>query len=1300
MSTDKDGPRRVLPNVSVHPEFLGRTYIEWGKMALPTVLGLYFSVYVLPGALQPLGFVGTGVIALTSLIAILGSPGHMTAGEFVEKRINHLIRQPVMLHDRNPEESNIEQPENESTLRSILNEVPLRTFPFNKTPVDPDVAEGNQRAQEIVPAKRAYRGEYAIECEDGSFIGAIRVTPANMSTADGAKWRQQVNQLASIITSAVDYDAQLDEIMRAVDYRDRLETYRKRTSDLRQRALELDEAGVEAGEVQSAYSLGGESVLATETLADITEERAAVVNIYNETTLVREHYVIVRVNALDAAKTTSDDRGGIESVPILGDIVSERRLQKQLESEEHTDTMLDLLRQRMDSLANKLTTLDDIKATPLSSVNYAQVIADYYRTANVYANDDFNSLVRESPLPGEYEDPEHDVEHEYARGTGAASRGGWSQPTMSADGGSQTIGGEEQTSGRIRQLVEDSPVPILSDEQRDERFKSLLTPESVDAASDPGHITINGDVHTATLWIDEWPEVPSDGMLKEIFAYGKPGVDVTISTHLTGLDKSSAKRDMRNKVNSLKAKWKDAESKDHITASRKKREYQTAKEIDEALAESDHGLFEAGCYITVRAEDESDLNEAISAIKSRLSEAPAHARGVRADYNHLAGFRSTAPVAQDHLDRRVKMRGDGLASIFPYASHNLVESGGIEVGTHEERNEPTILDLFGRDTGYNFGIFGNIGSGKTTTMSELLLRLKLKNPEIDVAVIDPLQEFAGLCKLFDGDRIIIGGDTAINPFHIEPTPEAKLDEIGRTTPYKDAIRRGVEFIETYYRLENRDLGKKRGVWERAIKEAYAEAGITEDPATHANESPVLPDIIGIIKEMVRSPEEYVFEDLADDEGMTDDRKQKAIDILNNDLEPFSDGGKYEHLTRPTEIDFEDTGMVYLDLQRYENDSDSGLMMQLLVSQIYEQAKISANPSVLAIDESHYMLKQNSEMEFLKQAVRHSRHYDLSLGFSTQSISEFFAENSEGETQLTDSAEVIINNLSVQFLHFLKEMNEDWAGELGLTGPEMNYVKEADPGNEERGYSQALLKVNQKGCFPLKVEMSEDMNPREFALLRYDQSKHPNDLAEYLRRFDESCAWSWAESGYAAKRAGASGDGSESTVEAVTSPSSHDGSGGAQNATESRETDADKSRRDEQLTVIKGVGETRAAALHRVGIDSVGDVIDADTEDLEQARGIGQERAERLQEAAEVFMWEGASVLDPGQPLREIGTLNAEKANALREAGYETVRDVVDADPDAIAMLDPFDATSARFIQSRAEQADQTGQQAATDGGRR
>ena len=100
MSPDKTGSRRVLPDVSVHPEFLGRTYIEWGKVALPTVLGLYLTVFALPGPLQLYGIGLTLTVAVGSMVAILGSPGHLTAGQFIEQRINYHVRQPAMLHDR------------------------------------------------------------------------------------------------------------------------------------------------------------------------------------------------------------------------------------------------------------------------------------------------------------------------------------------------------------------------------------------------------------------------------------------------------------------------------------------------------------------------------------------------------------------------------------------------------------------------------------------------------------------------------------------------------------------------------------------------------------------------------------------------------------------------------------------------------------------------------------------------------------------------------------------------------------------------------------------------------------------------------------------------------------------------------------------------------------------------------------------------------------------------------------------------------------------------------------------------
>lgn len=102
--SDGNGDRRVLPDVSVHPEFLGRTYIEWAKMALPTIAGLYLTVYILPGVLQPYGLVATIAVAAFSLAAILGSPDHLTAGQFLEQRINYHVHQPTMLHDRHYEE--------------------------------------------------------------------------------------------------------------------------------------------------------------------------------------------------------------------------------------------------------------------------------------------------------------------------------------------------------------------------------------------------------------------------------------------------------------------------------------------------------------------------------------------------------------------------------------------------------------------------------------------------------------------------------------------------------------------------------------------------------------------------------------------------------------------------------------------------------------------------------------------------------------------------------------------------------------------------------------------------------------------------------------------------------------------------------------------------------------------------------------------------------------------------------------------------------------------------------------------
>jgi len=106
---------------------------------------------------------------------------------------------------------------------------------------------------------------------------------------------------------------------------------------------------------------------------------------------------------------------------------------------------------------------------------------------------------------------------------------------------------------------------------------------------------------------------------------------------------------------------------------------------------------------------------------------------------------------------------------------------------------------------------------------------------------------------------------------------------------------------------------------------------------------------------------------------------------------------------------------------------------------------------------------STSLEFLETAVRHSRHYDLSLHFITQTGGEF---------ALTPEAQTIANLCSMTIIHRVKEEAEKLSEWFGLSEREVNWVQTAKAGNEEDGYSEALLGVDGEGWFPLRVRASE------------------------------------------------------------------------------------------------------------------------------------------------------------------------------------------------------------------------------------
>lgn len=912
-----------------------------------------------------------------------------------------------------------------------------------------------------IPVSKAYRNAYAIERDDGTLIGAIRITPASKSMVDDID--PDIQQFAANLSASTASEGMLVDIPRRVDYSARRDRYH----DLARR---LDDSDSRVDRLE----------------ADLAEERAAVSNYYEQTSSIREHYLVLKVDQDDAVRAlvNEDFDGGLASVPGVGVFVRERRKSKLADGETLTSTMIDLMSSRIEKMARFMGYLDGITATPLPASEFAQVIADYYRAEDVYAFRDFGALVRESPVAtSESGDPDPGVR--YATGEGG------------------------------------DPLVLADDDERVRQFKSLLAPDSVDWT--PRRVEVGGRRRTASLAITGVPSRPPRGFLDPLYEHERPGVDVAIATHFERKDQDKAERDAKGQENALRTLLEDVSgtSLEETFEAR----FEEADRFVDGLAQSDHAAFDVGIYVTVSVDADLDdredtLDDALDDIRVILKEECGLDRK-QITHQHEKGWQTTSPTCSNELGTNLTLRADGLARQFPYGYKNLRESGGVRVGVHEYLREPTTLDIFNRENGYDGGIYGMKGSGKTTTLQELAaankLRYDAEGEEFTLVLATPLQDFEGLCEAFGGEHIVVGGDTGVNPLATHWLPSEKLKRLGVDAPWTEMLERFGAFVDTYYaQMGLSGLGEKRGIWLQAAKEANYRKGIRPgDAASYRNESPTIRDVKDVLVEIVDSPGEFVDAALADDEKTREDLAETARQIVNHDVEAFAEDGQFAHFCEPMTVDFDDADVIYLDYQRYESDeSAGGLDMQMRLSNLYQQAKATDGKTMFAVDEFHYMLRNPRSAQFFKLCARHGRHWDLAVWVATQEFADLFAETDD-EIALTDSMRVMFNNQAMQIYQYTKEMNAAWGEELGLSERSQQYIRDADAGKKTDGYANALLVVDEDQ-YPLRVEMSDHLNPRQFAIYQYDPTRgdHADDFWEYLAEYRDRdgrdvCDWRWS-----------------------------------------------------------------------------------------------------------------------------------------------------------------------------------------------
>lgn len=594
--------------------------------------------------------------------------------------------------------------------------------------------------------------------------------------------------------------------------------------------------------------------------------------------------------------------------------------------------------------------------------------------------------------------------------------------------------------------------------------KDLIAPTGITPQVDMAKV---GEDYTRTYFINGWPDEPQDGFLDEVLLQNEVQCDVSV--HIRPFGSEEAIDQLKQDAHKAKA-YVEESSGGLLSGQSKEEDFRETLNIYDALRHTNTELFEVGMYLTVRGDTEKDVIQASDNIVRSLRSSPALTKPEIAKYNQKKALQSVAPVMHDRIQYRTEMMGGAVAAMFPFGTKTIYEPGGIDFGRHAGNGSPVIVNRYeARDTGYNQLTIGDIGSGKSFSTKLNLLRTYAARDDVDIFIIDPLRGFESVNEILGGTPITVGGSLGINPLEISETPKELVERQPDIDPYSTQLKKVMDFFEMFFAKQGLDLGESRSVLQEAVEETYDRKGITQDIETHGNQSPTVRDVVQVIEDMVEDPQSFT----GLDSQVHSQHIEKYASRLAMSLQQFKKGGQYDNLGGRSDIDFDDNDMFYIDLSQQEGSGTFGIIMHLLLGEVYEYSKQTDNKVMLAIDEAHYLMNDAKSLSYLTHVVRHSRHHNMSINFVTQTIEEFFEH---------EEAEKIAQNTSLKLFQKIESGIPDHIADvLDLTPQERYHIKNARPGNAERGFSEALIGVEDKGYYPLQVLPSE----LEIQLLNYE-----------------------------------------------------------------------------------------------------------------------------------------------------------------------------------------------------------------------
>ena len=525
-------------------------------------------------------------------------------------------------------------------------------------------------------------------------------------------------------------------------------------------------------------------------------------------------------------------------------------------------------------------------------------------------------------------------------------------------------------------------------------IKDILAPSFIEV--DFTHLKIDSKYYR-TLYVVGYPRYVVANWLYSLITFDHP---LYVSMYIYPTESKSVLEDLKRKIAEMEATIEGEIKAGKVVDPTVQVALDDALSLQAELAKGAERFFQFGLYITIPANDLSELDRITKEVDSVLSSLMIVAK--QAILEMEEGFKSTMPIFYDRIGLWRNMDTTSLALTFPFATASLTKNEGILYGINEHDGSLIIFDRFTLENA-NSVILGKSGGGKSFYVKLESMRLLMMGT--DVIIIDPENEYKKLTESMGGEFFEFSVSSAhkINPF-----------DLATADPTPDELSNKILDLHSLMRVMMGDLTPSQdAIIDRALVATYQSRGISQDPTTFKNEPPLLEDLYKIL------------------EGMETPEAKELADRL----EKFVKGSAAGIFNSQSNFDLKNPFTVFGVRDLEENLRP--VAMYIVLDYIWNRVRKEKKKRVLVVDEAWYLIKHKDSAAYLYSFAKRARKYLLGLTTITQDVEDFLSTE-EGRAIITNSSLQIILKQSTAAVEKISET-------FYLTGGEKHFLLSAGVG---------------------------------------------------------------------------------------------------------------------------------------------------------------------------------------------------------------------------------------------------------------